>query len=600
MTPAPVDPPCQAVSREVLLERYARAGETTVDDVRRRIAAALAEAEAPGSRGGWAERFLWAQRQGFIAGGRIAAHAGAGAAGTMLSCFVQPVSDSLRGTDADAPGIYAALAETAETLRRGGGVGIDFSPLRPCGAQVAGSETLAAGPLGFMRLFDTSCTVLGAMARRRGAQMAVLRCDHPDIEQFAGAKRDGGLTTFNLSVAVTDAFMNAVEADAEFELVHAAEPGAAFPDARRRPDGRWTYRRVAARRLWELLVQHAHAGGEPGVLFIDRIHRDDNLAYCERIAATNPCAEQPLPPYGACCLGAVDLTRLVVDPFEPTARIDLGRLRSIVPVAVRMLDDVLDLTAWPLARHRDEALSKRRIGLGFTGLGDALVMLGLPYGSAPASAVAADVARALRDAAYAASVALARERGAFALFDADGVLAPGRFASRLPGELQRAIRAHGLRNSHLLSVAPAGSISLAFADNASSGIEPPFAWQYVRRRRPAGPRAGALEQAVEDRAWREYRRLRGPQAALTPAFVTASELSPHDHLAMVAAVAPFVDGSISKTVNAPEACTREAFDALFREAWACGLKGVTAFRPNRPLGAVLRAAPPPTGPPTPA
>jgi ribonucleoside-diphosphate reductase alpha chain len=585
----PIHDISQPISHDVLQDTYLQPAESTRDDVRGRIARALAEAEPPGQRAEWAARFLKAQRDGFVPAGRIAAYAGTTVRGTMASCFVQPLADSIRHPVGDLPSIYAALGEAAETLRLGGGVGIDFSPIRPQGARVAGTDTLAAGPLAFMRLFDASCELLGAGAARRGAQMAVMRCDHPDIEAFTQAKAGGSLATFNLSVAVSDAFMHALEAGAEVELVHAAEPGAAqvAAGAVRRADGRWVYRRVPARALWEDFVRHGHERGEPGVLFIDRINRDNNLAYCEHIAATNPCGEEPLPPYGGCCLGSVDLTRLVESPFEPTARLATERLAEIVPVAVRMLDDVLELTTWPLPAQRRQALAKRRIGLGFTGLGDALVMLGLHYGSAAARTLATEVARLMRDCAYRASVALARERGPFPLFDADGVLREGSFASRLPEALRRDIREHGLRNSHLLSIAPAGSVTLAFADNASSGIEPAFAWSYLRhRRRRLAP--GVIAYEVEDHAWRLHQRLKGAAAAPTAAFVTAMELSPQDHLAMLAAVAPYIDAGISKTVNAPPACPYAEFEALYRQAWRSGLKGLTAFRPSRVLGSVLQ------------
>jgi ribonucleoside-diphosphate reductase alpha chain len=580
----------QQISHDVLLDTYAQPGERSIDDVRRRIARVLAEAEAPAQRAGWAERFLQAQRAGFIAAGRIAAHATGASTGTMINCFVQPLGDSISHVEGAAPPIYTALAETAETLRLGGGVGLDFSPIRPLGARVAGTDTLAAGPLAFMRLFDTSCEILGSLSARRGAQMGALRCDHPDVEAFARAKAGGGLATFNLSVAVTDAFMHALERGEDIELVHAAEPGPAqrAAGALRRDDGSWVYGRVPARSLWEQWVRHAHEGGEPGVLFIDRINADNSLGYCERLAVTNPCGEQPLPAYGACCLGSIDLSCLVEEPFEASARFAFEKLGGIVAPAVRMLDNVIQLTRWPLPQQQQEALAKRRIGLGFTGLGDALVMLGLHYGSAEARALAAEVARLMRDAAYAASVALARERGSFPLFNADGLLHTGGFASRLPEALQRAIRQHGLRNSHLLSIAPAGSVTLAFADNASSGIEPAYAWRYLRHRR-CHRLPGVVAYDVEDHAWREYQRLRGTTAPLTPAFVTAMELSPQEHLAMVAAVAPYIDGAISKTVNAPEGCPYRDFEALYRQAWRDGLKGVTAFCPSRVLGAVLHA-----------
>ena len=579
----------QKISRDVLIDTYARLGEATVDDVRKRIAVALARAEEPSQQVERESMFLQVQRAGFITAGRIAAHAGSGLKGTMINCFVQPVGDSISQSCEGWPSIYTALGETAETIRLGGGVGIDFSPIRPAGALVQGTSSLSAGPVAFMRLFDLSCVVLGTMAVRRGAHMGVLRCDHPDVESFASAKPAMGLTTFNLSVAVTDAFMQAVDADQEIDLVHAAQPSEAQQrgGARRRADGVWVYRRASARALWQHLVKRAHEHGEPGVLFIDRINADNNLAYCERIAATNPCAEQPLPPYGGCCLGSIDLTRLVKAPFEPTAGFDFEQLQAMVPTAVRMLDNVLDLTLWPLPQQRAEALSKRRIGLGFTGLGDALVMLGLHYDSAQARAFASRIACTLRDAAYAASVALAQERGSFPRFDAEGLLRAGSFASRLPATLREDIRRCGLRNSHLLSIAPAGSVSLAFADNVSSGIEPPFAWHYLRHRRNRRE-PGVTCYDVEDHAWRLYQRVRkGTSATLPTAFVTASQLSTQAHLEMVSAVAPYVDGAISKTVNAPEGCLYGDFEALYRQAWKAGLKGVTAFRPNRVLGAVL-------------
>ncbi len=580
----------QPISRDVLMDTYAQPGEKSIDDVRQRIANALAAAEAPALRAAWQARFLEVQREGFIPAGRIAAHAGTGLRSTMINCFVQPIGDSVYRPDGGRPSIYTALAETAETMRLGGGVGLDFSPLRPQGARVAGTESSAAGPLPFLNLFDASCQVLEMMATRRGAQMGVLRCDHPDIEAFACAKDSGGLSRFNLSVAVTDAFMRALEARSEIELVHAAEPGPAQKQAGavRRADGLWTYRRIPAQALWALFVRSAHKHGEPGVLFIDRINTDNNLGYCEQIAAANPCGEEPLPPYGACCLGSVDLTRLVDMPFEGGARFDFDRLAGIVPVAVRMLDNVIDLTAWPLPQQQEQALSKRRIGLGFTGLGDALAMLGLHYDSDAARMLAAKVACCLRDNAYAASIALATERGPFPSFDADGVLRAGSFAARLPAARQDDIRRHGLRNSHLLSIAPAGSVSLAFADNTSSGIEPAYAWHYLRHRR-SRLGVGVTAYDVEDHAWRLFRRLKGSQVALPPAFVSALDLSPQAHLAMVAEVAPYIDGAISKTVNAPEGCGYGDFESLYRQAWQRGLKGVTAFRPNRVLGSVLHA-----------
>jgi ribonucleoside-diphosphate reductase alpha chain len=370
-------------------------------------------------------------------------------------------------------------------------------------------------------------------------------------------------------------------------LVHRAEPGAAARQAgaRQQADGTWVWRECPARVLWDQIMRCAFDHGEPGVLFLDAIQRDDNLSWCETLEATNPCGEQPLPPYGGCCLGSIDLTRFVLRPFEPEARFDMDAFAALCAVAVRMLDDVLDVSPWPLPQQHEEAMRKRRIGLGFTGLGDALVMLNLRYDSRPAREMAARVARCLRDAAYGASVALAAERGAYPLFDAQRCLAPPAFASRLPLALKQRIRAHGLRNSHLLSIAPTGTISLAFADNASPGIEPAFAWSYLRQRRDAHGRVA--EHRVEDRAWRLYRSLKGPHAALTSAFVGALAISAIAQVLMVAAVAPFIDASISKTVNLPAAALYADAQKLYHQAWLLGLKGLTIHRPNMVTGSVL-------------
>ena len=585
---APPLPP-QPIATDVLLDKYAKGDERSIDDVRRRVARALAEVEAAERRTLWEARFVQALDDGFLPAGRIWSAAGTDLQATLINCFVQPVGDSITHEDDGHPGIYTALAEAAETMRRGGGVGYDFSRIRPRGAWVSGTASSASGPVSYMRVFDRSCETVESAGSRRGAQMGVLRCDHPDIEDFIAAKDAGDLANFNISVAVTDAFMRAVEADGEVELVHKSPPGELRPAARQRADGLWIYRTVRARELWDRIMRSTYDHAEPGVLFVDRINADNNLAYCETIVATNPCGEQPLPPYGCCCLGSIDLTRFVRRPFESDAAFDEAVFVALVRVAVRMLDDVLDVTSWPLPRQHDEARAKRRIGLGFTGLGDALVMLGLRYDGEPARAMAARIAQALRDAAYDASVELAIERGPFPLFNADLYLGGGRFASRLPAALKERIRAHGLRNSHLLSIAPTGTISLAFADNASNGIEPPFSWQYMRRKRAAD--GSFAEYAVEDHAWRLHRHLRGEAAPLTDAFVTALEMSATAHQRMVAAVAPFIDTSISKTVNVPEDYPYADFQSLYFDAWKSGLKGLATYRPNRVLGAVLSALP---------
>jgi ribonucleoside-diphosphate reductase alpha chain len=970
---APAALPPQSISEEILLEKYAKGTEQNVDAVRRRVARALAAVEAPQQREQWEQAFMEAQQNGFILGGRINSAAGTDLKATLINCFVQPVGDSISG-DENGIGIYVALNEAAETMRRGGGVGYDFSHIRPQGAHVRGTNSRASGPLSYMRVFDQSCATVESAGSRRGAQMGILRCDHPDIEAFIHAKDDGRLTNFNLSVAVTDAFVAAVRDNAPWQLVHKAPPA---PDliaagAHQRDDDLWVYQTVRAGALWDQIMLSTYDHAEPGVVFIDAMNRDNNLSYCETIEACNPCVaadtwvtttdgprqvadligrrftavvdgkgypvasegffrtgskpvwrlatreghalrltanhrvrrvarktanvlevewveasrlqagdeivlhdhralggwdgagteaegyllglligdgtlkqneavlsvwapelklvgngepvtweatgaagivaaaeaaagtlshrsdfrgfhriagrgearlksaalgklarsfglapgaktinpqieqgssafiqgllrglfdadgsvqgsqakgvsvrlsqsdvtlleaaqrmllrfgiastiyrerrpaqsrampdghgglkhyptrashelvvagdnlrvfadrvgfsdtaklvrlhalldgykrslnrerfvatveslvedgfedvydvtvadvhafdanglvvhncgEQPLPSYGCCDLGSVNLTCFVRDPFAPGAAFDFAGFAATVAVGVRMLDNVLDVTAWPLPQQKKEAMDKRRIGLGFTGLGDALIELNLRYDSAEGRALAARIAEEMRDAAYLASVEIAKDKGAFPRLDVEQYLAAPRFASRLPDDIKSAIRAHGIRNSHTLSIAPTGTISLAFADNASNGIEPAFSWFYKRRKRM--PDDTMKEYLVEDHAYRLYKHLKGvgdDTVELPPTFVNALQMSAQDHMLMNAAVQPFVDTAISKTVNVPVDYPFEAFKDLYFEAWKAGLKGIATYRPNSLLGAVLEVAP---------
>ncbi|CAN7482943.1 MULTISPECIES: adenosylcobalamin-dependent ribonucleoside-diphosphate reductase [Acidovorax] len=581
----------QPISLDVLREKYLKPGETTADELYQRVARALASVEKPELREKYEALFLANLKAGAIGAGRIMSAAGTDIQATLINCFVQPVGDCIQGVDDEGfPGIYEALREAAETMRRGGGVGYDFSRIRPKGAQVKATASMASGPCSYMNVFDQSCSTVESAGARRGAQMGVLRIDHPDVHEFITAKRTPGRwNNFNVSVGVSDEFIQAVQNNAPWELVHKARPGTALlaQGARQRADGLWVYATVAARELWDTIMKSAYDFAEPGILFLGRINEDNNLHYCEDIAATNPCGEQPLPSYGCCDLGPIILTRFVRHPFGfgGVAAFDFDAFTQAVALQVRALDNVLDVTYWPLPQQRDEAMAKRRIGVGFTGMGNTLAMLCLRYDLPEGRTMAARIAECMRDAAYASSVDLAREKGAFPKFDARGYLAEGTFASRLPESLKAAIHQHGIRNSHLLSIAPTGTVSLAFADNASNGIEPPFSWMYKRKKRESD--GSTTEYAVEDHAWRLYRELGGDVEALPDYFVSALAMPAEGHIAMMEAVQPFVDTAISKTVNIPADYPYEGFKDLYLQAWRAKLKGLATYRPNSILGSVL-------------
>ncbi len=594
----------QPISQDVLAEKYLKPGETGLEDLYRRVARALASVEKPDLRAEWEQKFLDNLHAGAIGAGRIMSAAGTEIQATLINCFVQPVGDCIQGVDADGyPGIYEALREAAETMRRGGGVGYDFSRIRPKGAEVKGTHSMASGPCSYINVFDQSCSTVESAGARRGAQMGVLRIDHPDVMEFITAKRTPGRwNNFNVSVGVSDAFMDAVATDQPWELLHKARPGKKLMDkgAYQRADGLWVYQTLDARELWDTIMKSAYDFAEPGILFLDKIGTDNNLHYCETISATNPCGEQPLPPYGCCDLGPIILTRFVRNPFGfgGTPSFDHEAFEAAVTTQVRALDNVLDVTFWPLEQQRAESAAKRRIGVGFTGMGNTLAMLCVRYDREEGRVAAARIAERMRNAAYLASIELAKEKGRFPKFDADGYLAPGTFASRLPAEIQQAIRQHGIRNSHLLSIAPTGTVSLAFADNASNGIEPPFSWTYRRKKRESD--GSTSEYAVEDHAWRLYRELGGDVNQLPDYFVNALAMTAGEHIAMMEAVQPFVDTAISKTVNVAADYPFDDFKNLYLQAWRASLKGMATYRPNNILGSVLDTGTPAATDPKPA
>jgi len=511
----------------------------------------------------WEQRYFEAMDDfKFLPAGRILAGAGVDRRVTLFNCFVMgDIPDNMSG-------IFEHLKEAALTMQQGGGIGYDFSSLRPKGSVVQKVGADASGPLSFMDVWDSMCRTIMSAGSRRGAMMGVMRCDHPDIEAFIDAKREAGrLRMFNLSVLVTDFFMLAVREDAAWDLK--------FDNV--------TYKSLPARDLWDAIMRATYAYAEPGVIFIDRINAKNNLYYCETINATNPCGEQPLPPYGACLLGSINLAKLVVEPFTENAQLNISALENLVTVAVRMMDNSIDVSNFPLPQQKHEAEAKRRIGLGVTGLADALIMVGARYGGDRAVQLTEKWMCILQRTAYLSSVELAREKGSFPLFDSDKFLA-GETIAGLDQGVQKAIAKHGIRNALLTSIAPTGTISL-LADNVSSGLEPVFSFKYTRHLlMPDGIRR---EETVVDYAYCLYRSMFGENVPLTGAFVDAQQLSPMDHLVMQAAVQKYIDSSISKTINCPEAITFDAFKDIYSKAFDLGCKGCTTYRPNDITGAVL-------------
>jgi ribonucleoside-diphosphate reductase alpha chain len=567
--------------------RYADHGmpEHGFADTWRRIARALAAVESKDAAT-WENRFFSILRDfKFVPGGRIQAGAGTARKVTLFNCFV------MGRLDDSIPGIFRALQEAAITMQQGGGIGIDFSTLRPRGIQAKSAGGIASGPVSFMEVWDSMCGTILSTGTRRGAMMATLRCDHPDIEEFVAAKqRTGHLRRFNLSVLVTDAFMAAVRGDTDWPLVFPAAafkgegetiargwPGSAVPMPCR------VVRHVRARQLWDRILQATYDYAEPGVLFVDRINQFNNLWYREQISATNPCGEIPLPPYGACDLGSLNLTRFVLSPFTPEARIDFSSLKETARIAVRLLDNVIDASQFPLPQQAESAHGTRRIGLGITGLADAFVMLGLTYGSDRSLTVAADVMRQICHTAYRASIDSAQEKGSFPYFERDQYLC-GVFIRNLPKDIHNGIAAHGIRNSHLIAIAPTGTISL-LAGNVSSGLEPIFAASFVRKvlAKDGTPK----EFLLANYAFELWRATTGAPTPAPDGFVTAADLPVSAHLDVQAALQPFVDNSISKTINVPEHCPFDEFKQIYELAYDMRLKGCATFRPNPVTGVVL-------------
>ena len=537
--------------------------EQTVQDTWHRIAKALSEVETEPKK--WETIFYNALTDfKFLPAGRITAGSGTKRNVTLFNCFVMGViPDSMSG-------IFDMLKEAALTMQQGGGIGYDFSTIRPKGSLVKGIAADASGPVSFMDVWDSMCRTIMSAGSRRGAMMATMRCDHPDIEEFIAAKSDSQkLRMFNLSVLVTDAFMDAVKKGEDWKLIYNNK----------------VYSVIKAADLWDQIMRATYNFAEPGVIFIDRINATNNLSYCETITATNPCGEQPLPPYGACLLGSINLAKLVEQPFDKNAYLDVSQLEDLVSTAVRMMDNVIEVSQFPLEAQKLEAKNKRRIGLGVTGLADALLMVGLRYGSDEAVKKTEKWMKTIALSAYKASINLAEEKGAFPLFDPEKFIISGKMI-QMDEDVKQAVHKFGIRNALLTSIAPTGTISL-YAGNVSSGIEPVFAYSY--KRKVLQNDGSHVEEEVVDYAVQLWRDKFG-NAPFPDFFVSAQNLTPADHVKMQAAAQKWVDSSISKTINCPEDISFDDFKEVYIQAYDTGCKGCTTYRPNEVTGSVLSAA----------
>ena len=562
-----------SISEDIWKRKYRYAGDDetpgdkSLKDTMLRVAKACAAGEKEKKK--WQKKFeeILVNLE-FIPGGRIIANLGTSrAAVTMFNCYVMnKIDDSIEG-------IFDTVKESAMTQKQGGGVGFDFSTIRPEGSHIQGCGAQSSGPISFMQVLDSTCRTIMSAGQRRGAQMGVMRCDHPDIEKFITAKRKNEqLKMFNLSVGITKEFMEAVKNNADWELKFNGE----------------VHKTVKAGELWQMIMRSTYDYAEPGFILVDKINEMNNLYYCEKITATNPCGEQPLPPYGACLLGSANLTRFVNKPFTDEAKFNYARLEEVITVAVRLLDNIIELSNYPLEQQQLEAASKRRMGIGITGLADAFIFLGIKYGSTESARVAEKIMQTITHAAYRASIELAEEKGAFKLFDAARYCS-GKFIKNLPKDIQEGIKAHGIRNSHLTSIAPTGTISL-LAGNVSSGLEPVFAFHYTRTIRNSHE-DDVSKVNVSDYAYDLYCKTMNKSSIddkeLPDYFVSTNDIKPIEHLKIQAVLQKHVDSSISKTINIPSDYPFKDFEDIYMKAYEKGLKGCTTFRPSEYITGIL-------------